>query len=112
MRESLLCPHIPNTWEMWFLYQSKQILHAFTDDVRLRLVNKSYVLENIRFNSHPAIVHGNGLSKLTLNSYTNYIPNKWSPELGCNTCYDNILDLSTLKVLLLIKYTNVHAYFI
>lgn len=65
----------------------------------MKLVNKSYVLENINFNTQPAILHGNGLSKMTFNSYTNYIPNKWSPESGCITCYDNNLDLSTLKVL-------------
>lgn len=67
-------------------------------------MNNSYVLENIHFNSHPAVVHGNGLSKLTLNSYTNYIPNKWSSENGCNTCYNNILDLSTVKVLVFILF--------
>lgn len=72
----------------------------FTDDVRLKLVNKTYEVENIHFNSQPVIVHGNGLSKLTLNSYTNYIPNKWSPESGCTTCYDNTLDLSVLRVFL------------
>lgn len=69
-----------------------------TDDIRLRLVNKTYVLENIHFNSHPSVVHGNGISKMSLNSYTNYIPNKWSPENGCSICFDNTLDLSTLKV--------------
>lgn len=66
------------------------------------------MLENIHFNTHPAVVHGNGLSKLTLNSYTNYIPNKWSPEMGCTTCQDNIINLSTFKVLL-IKLNN-HYY--
>jgi len=65
--------------------------------MKLKLVNNSYVLENIHFNSYPAVIHGNGLSKLTLNSYTNYIPNKWS-ESGCNTCNNNNQDLSTLEV--------------
>ncbi|VVC41556.1 Hypothetical protein CINCED_3A018714 [Cinara cedri] len=74
-----------------------QSLYLAEDDVRLRLVNKSYILENIHFNTHPAVVHGNGLSKLTLNSYTNYIPNKWSPEIGCNTCQDNTINLSAYK---------------
>ncbi|KAL4090405.1 hypothetical protein QTP88_025251 [Uroleucon formosanum] len=74
-----------------------QNIYLAEDDIKLKLVNKSYVLENINFNTQPAILHGNGLSKMTFNSYTNYIPNKWSPESGCNTCYDNNLDLSTLK---------------
>ncbi|XP_050425318.1 procollagen-lysine,2-oxoglutarate 5-dioxygenase isoform X2 [Adelges cooleyi] len=74
-----------------------QSLYAVEDDVRLRLVNKSYVLENVRFNTHPALVHGNGVSKMTLNSYANYIPNKWSPEIGCDFCKDGNLDLSTLN---------------
>jgi len=82
-----------------FINLSKCILLVITDDIKLKLVNKSYVLENINFNTQPAVVHGNGLSKITFNSYTNYIPNKWSPEIGCSTCYDNNLDLSTLKVL-------------
>lgn len=81
-----------------FINLFRKCLLIFTDDVRLRLVNKSYILENIHFNTHPVIVHGNGLSKLTLNSYTNYIPNKWSPENGCNTCFVNTVDLSTLEV--------------
>lgn len=55
-------------------------------------------MENIIFNTHPAILHGNGLSKLTLNSFTNYIPNKWSLENGCTTCHDNTIDLSTFEV--------------
>ncbi|XP_050525944.1 procollagen-lysine,2-oxoglutarate 5-dioxygenase isoform X2 [Daktulosphaira vitifoliae] len=75
-----------------------QNLYAVEDDVKLRVINMSYVLENIRFNSHPAIVHGNGLSKNVLNSFTNYIPNMWSPEIGCNSCQDNNLDLSILNV--------------
>lgn len=74
-----------------------QNLYLAEDDIRLRLVNKSYILENIRFNTHPALVHGNGLSKLTLNSYTNYVPNKWSHESGCVSCYDNTIDFSILK---------------
>lgn len=73
----------------------------------MRLINKSYVLENIKFNSHPAILHGNGLAKLSLNSYTNYIPNQWSPDSGCTKCKDNTIDLSMLKVLLSINcYSN------
>lgn len=83
----------------FFINWFKLILFVFTDDIKLKLVNKSYVLENINFNTQPAVIHGNGLSKITFNSYTNYIPNKWSPESGCITCSDNNLDLSTLKVL-------------
>lgn len=90
---------------MFLLIYIKVIYIFFTDDVRLRLVNKSYELENIRFNTHPVVVHGNGLSKLTLNSYTNYIPNKWSHENGCISCYDNTIDFSILKVLLFIQFT-------
>lgn len=66
------------------------------------------MLENIQFNTNPAVVHGNGFSKLTLNSYTNYIPNKWSPEIGCSVCQDNTIDLSTLEVFS-IKLNN-HYY--
>lgn len=84
---------------LFFFYQlDKTDLFLITDDIKLKLVNKSYVLENINFNTQPAVMHGNGLSKITFNSYTNYIPNKWSPESGCSTCYDNNIDLSTLKV--------------
>lgn len=57
-------------------------------------------MKNTNFNTYPAVIHGNGISKITFNSYTNYIPNKWSPESGCATCYDNSIDLSTVKVLL------------
>lgn len=76
----------------------KLFLFVFTDDVRMRLINKSFVLENTQFNSHPAIIHGNGLAKLSLNSYTNYIPNQWSPESGCSKCKDSNIDLSMVKV--------------
>jgi len=83
----------------FLLIRLNWLIFLITDDIKLKLVNKSYVLENINFNTQPAVMHGNGLSKITFNSYTNYIPNKWSPESGCNTCYDNNIDLSTLKVL-------------
>ncbi|VDM96070.1 unnamed protein product [Thelazia callipaeda] len=52
-----------------------QNLHGVSEDVTLELDNDSgvYSIHNIIYNTHPIVIHGNGLSKLHLNRLANYI---------------------------------------
>lgn len=46
----------------------------------------------------PLILHGNGGSKLLLNSLGNYVAKAWSPEEGCISCWENTIDLDSKKI--------------
>lgn len=50
-------------------------------------------MKNIVTRTEPAILHGNGLSKITLNYLGNYVPNTWNYEDGCIKCKNGQLDL-------------------
>ncbi|XP_076270326.1 procollagen lysyl hydroxylase isoform X2 [Rhynchophorus ferrugineus] len=55
---------------------------------------ETFSLKNVQTNSEPLIVHGNGLSKLTLNYLGNYLPNGiWNSYEGCISCKDGEIDL-------------------
>jgi procollagen-lysine,2-oxoglutarate 5-dioxygenase len=45
----------------------------------------------------PLIVHGNGGSKLLLNSLGNYVANSWSLEEGCLNCWKDTIELDDAK---------------
>ncbi|XP_066923036.1 procollagen-lysine,2-oxoglutarate 5-dioxygenase 1-like [Clytia hemisphaerica] len=53
--------------------------------------NKIY---NKRFNTYPAVIHGNGPSKLELDRLSNYFPREWHPSQGCLTCDDGKFSLA------------------
>lgn len=44
--------------------------------------------------TEPAILHGNGPSKITLNYLSNYIPNVWNSVDGCIKCKQNHINLN------------------
>lgn len=44
------------------------------------------------------ILHGNGGSKLLLNSLGNYVAKAWSPEEGCVSCWDRTIELDLANV--------------
>lgn len=50
-------------------------------------------LMNTVYNTEPLILHGNGLSKLSLNSLGNYLANAWNPEEGCVMCWEDAIEL-------------------
>lgn len=65
-----------------------QNLNGLTADVSLELIGGGVtVLLNKKFNTHPALVHGNGPSKLNLNNYGNYLAEAFS-DGSCETCLE------------------------
>lgn len=75
--------------------QSKlfQNLHGAKNDVKLKvdLENNQGVLQNVNFMTTPAILHGNGLSKVDLNAYANYLAKTFNGV--CLLCQENRLEL-------------------
>lgn len=58
---------------------------------------------NVVTKQRPLIVHGNGLSKLTLNHLGNYLAKSWSMAEGCALCDQKRI---TLKV-----FSNIIIYY-
>lgn len=59
---------------------------------------ESYRIENVIYHSRPAIIHGNGGSKITLNSLGNYLGNNWNSVDGCVACKKGHIDLTDKKI--------------
>ncbi|EDW79565.2 uncharacterized protein Dwil_GK20548 [Drosophila willistoni] len=71
-----------------------QNLHGAKNDVKLKvdLDSNQGILQNIDFMTTPAIIHGNGLSKVELNAYGNYLAKTFSGI--CTFCLENPLELN------------------
>ncbi|XP_016987590.1 procollagen-lysine,2-oxoglutarate 5-dioxygenase [Drosophila rhopaloa] len=71
-----------------------QNLHGAKNDVELKvdLESNQAVLQNVDFMTTPAIIHGNGLSKVDLNAYSNYLAKTFNGV--CLFCKENLLDLN------------------
>ncbi|EYC27736.1 hypothetical protein Y032_0008g153 [Ancylostoma ceylanicum] len=64
-----------------------QNLNGVTDDVELQFDDNGDALAyNAAYNTHPAILHGNGPSKKHLNYLANYVSGQWSSINGCSFC--------------------------
>uniref|UniRef100_A0A8D8WHN7 procollagen-lysine 5-dioxygenase n=1 Tax=Cacopsylla melanoneura TaxID=428564 RepID=A0A8D8WHN7_9HEMI len=72
------------------LAQLFQNLNGNVDEVKLNLDSEFVHLTNTKFNTHPIIIHGNGRSKLDLNSFGNYLAKAWTKPIGCTRC--NLVD--------------------
>ena len=68
-------------------------LLVISDDIELRFKGNDAYVQNTAHNTVPMILHGNGLSKLLLNSLGNYVAQAWSSEEGCLSCWDNTIEL-------------------
>ncbi|XP_017060084.1 procollagen-lysine,2-oxoglutarate 5-dioxygenase [Drosophila ficusphila] len=70
-----------------------QNLHGAKNDVKLKvdLETNQGVLQNVNFMTSPAIIHGNGLSKVDLNAYGNYLAKTFNG--GCLFCEENLMEL-------------------
>ncbi|ALC43711.1 Plod [Drosophila busckii] len=75
-----------------------QNLHGAKNDVKLQvdLDSNQGTLQNINFMTTPAIIHGNGLSKIELNAYGNYLAKTFNDV--CLVCQENLLDLDESKL--------------
>ncbi|KAM8822969.1 procollagen-lysine,2-oxoglutarate 5-dioxygenase 2 isoform 2-T2 [Spinachia spinachia] len=74
-----------------------QNLNGAVDEVLLKFGTGSARVRNTVYDTLPAVVHGNGNTKMYLNYLANYVPDTWNHERGCGHCDDGVLDLSKLK---------------
>ncbi|XP_015786267.1 procollagen-lysine,2-oxoglutarate 5-dioxygenase 1 [Tetranychus urticae] len=75
-----------------------QNLQGAVGDVQLRFNEDGWAsVHNAAFQTEPVVIHGNGLSKVVLNSLGNYIAKAWSTKHGCASCQDNRISLDGLK---------------
>ncbi|VDK56618.1 unnamed protein product [Cylicostephanus goldi] len=71
-----------------------QNLNGVTDDVEIQF-DEDTGEALVAFNTHPALLHGNGPSKNHLNYLANYVPGRYSAVTGCTFCgKKHKLDLS------------------
>ncbi|XP_060949665.1 procollagen-lysine,2-oxoglutarate 5-dioxygenase 2 [Limanda limanda] len=74
-----------------------QNLNGAVDEVLLKFGTDRVRVRNTAYDSLPVVVHGNGNTKMYLNSLANYVPDTWNYEHGCGHCDDDVMDLSQLK---------------
>ncbi|XP_071576193.1 procollagen-lysine,2-oxoglutarate 5-dioxygenase [Temnothorax nylanderi] len=74
-----------------------QNLHGAVADVELRFKGEEAYLQNIVYNTVPLVLHGNGFSKLVLNSLSNYLAHAWTPNEGCLECWNRTIELDKTK---------------
>lgn len=60
----------------------------------MRFKEDEAYLQNTLYDTVPLVIHGNGPSKLVLNSLGNYLAKAWNPSEGCLNCWDNTIELS------------------
>lgn len=65
--------------------------------MELRFKGEEAYLQNIVYNTVPLVLHGNGISKLVLNSLGNYLARAWIPDEGCLACWDRTIELDKIK---------------
>ncbi|KAJ6218725.1 hypothetical protein RDWZM_004537 [Blomia tropicalis] len=83
-----------------------QNLNGALSDVEIRFsqaneideTNADASLLNKLYQTNPIIVHGNGNSKIPLNSLGNYLAKSWHPATGCLSCKENRISLDNLPV--------------
>ncbi|KFM79073.1 Procollagen-lysine,2-oxoglutarate 5-dioxygenase 3, partial [Stegodyphus mimosarum] len=75
-----------------------QNLNGAVGDVELRFSDADSYLHNTAYGTNPLVVHGNGASKVALNSLGNYLAKSWTPKQGCLSCYEDIISLEKFKV--------------
>lgn len=73
--------------------------YFFIDDVHLLAVGNKYELNNIKFNTKPCVLHGNGLSKyVDFRTLGNYLAERWVTDKGCKECEESVIKLEGLSV--------------
>lgn len=53
-------------------------------------------LYNKKTQTFPLIIHGNGASKIPLNSLGNYLARSWHPSIGCQSCNESRIQLDNI----------------
>ena len=65
-----------------------QNLNGAFGEVELKFTRHDAFIENTLYNSRPKVIHGNGGSKVHLNSLANYLARSWTLEEGCVSCLE------------------------
>nr|XP_023029790.1 procollagen-lysine,2-oxoglutarate 5-dioxygenase 1 [Leptinotarsa decemlineata] len=81
-----------------------QILNGVSADIEIATIDskdkegeaEKYVIKNTVTKTEPLVIHGNGVSKFSLNYLSNYVPNTWNSIVGCRQCAEGHIDLSNL----------------
>ena len=74
-----------------------QNLNGAVGDVELKFYDTEAFVENTAYRTHPKVIHGNGASKVHLNTLGNYLARSWSHETGCMSCGESRLNVTTIK---------------
>lgn len=67
-----------------------QNLNGAYGEVELKFSRNDAYIENTLYNSRPKVIHGNGGSKVHLNSLANYLAKSWTLDDGCVSCFETI----------------------
>ncbi|CAB0004736.1 unnamed protein product [Nesidiocoris tenuis] len=81
-----------------------QNMYGATQDLKLNMDNakeEGTTLENVLTGEQPLVLHGNGLSKLAINSFANYLARSWDPINGCTACPKEPLDVTPPPIVML-----------
>ncbi|XP_031829351.1 procollagen lysyl hydroxylase isoform X1 [Nomia melanderi] len=70
-----------------------QNLYGAVADVELKFEGGKASLINTVYKTKPLVLHGNGRSKLSLNSLGNYLAQAWNSEGGCVMCWEGTTEL-------------------
>lgn len=84
-----------NKWNIKLDYTANifQNLNGATADVELRFKGSEAYLQNTAYNTVPLVIHGNGASKMVLNTLSAYLADSWNPETGCTACWEDQIEL-------------------
>lgn len=69
-----------------------------TGDVALKFEDDDAKIQNTVYQTVPIVIHGNGPSKVLLNSLGNYLAKSWTQNEGCLSCQEGQLELKNVLV--------------
>lgn len=75
-----------------------QSLNGAVGDVELRFKESDSYIRNLAYDTTPIVIHGNGPSKIALNSLGNYLAKSWTLKKGCLSCNENKIKLGKMKI--------------
>lgn len=73
-----------------------QNINGETEYLEVRFAESNPYIYNLAFDTMPMVFHGNGPSKLFLDTLGNYIPGNWDSESGCVECWRDVVVLKNL----------------
>lgn len=74
-----------------------QNLNGQFSDVSLKFNEEDTEIINTVYQTTPVVIHGNGPSKILLNSLGNYLAKSWIHDEGCLACDEDLRDLTILS---------------